>query len=123
MSYVDGFVFCVPAAKLPDYIKMAKKAGKIWMEYGALQYFECQGDDLESPGLLSFNKIAKPKEGEVVLFSFIVFKNRKHRDQVNKKVMADPRLHLLCNPENSPFDPKRMAYGGFKAVVEHATKS
>ena len=123
MSYIDGFLLSVTTAKLPEYIKIAKKAGKIWLEHGALQYMECQGDDLEIPGMLSFNKVAKPKEGEVVILSFIVYKNRKHRDQVNKKVMADPRLMAMCDPTNTPFDVKRMAMGGFKAIVEYMAKS
>ncbi|QDU30827.1 hypothetical protein ETAA8_59760 [Anatilimnocola aggregata] len=123
MSYVDGFLFCVPEAKLPDFVKIAKKACKIWLEHGALEYFECQGEDLEIPNMLSFNKVAKPKAGEVVLFSFIIYKSRKHRDQVNKKVMADPRIHEGMDPNNMPFDCKRMAYGGFKALVEAKAKS
>lgn len=123
MSYIDGFLLSVATARLPEYLKIAKQAGKVWLEHGALQYMECQGDDLEIPEMLSFNKVAKPKEGEVVIFSFIVYKNRKHRDQVNKKVMADPRLAAMCDPGNMPFDVKRMAYGGFKAVVEYMAKS
>lgn len=123
MSYIDGFLLSAPVARLPEYLKIAKKAGKIWLEHGALQYMECQGDDLEIEGMLSFNKVAKPKAGEVVIFSFIVYQNRKHRDQVNKKVMADPRLMAMCDPGNMPFDVKRMAYGGFKAIVEYAAKS
>lgn len=123
MSYVDGFLLCVPEAKLKDYIKIAKKAGKIWQEHGALGYYECQGDDLEKPDVLSFNKVAKPKPGEVVIFSFIIYSSRKHRDAVNKKVMADPRLMEACDPNNMPFDCKKMAYGGFKAIVENQLKS
>ncbi|WP_254509824.1 DUF1428 domain-containing protein [Anatilimnocola floriformis] len=119
MSYVDGFLLCVPEARLPEYVKIAKKAGKIWMEHGALGYYECQGDDLEIEGLQSFNKVAKPKAGEVVMFSFIIHKSRKHRDQVNKKVMADPRIMEGMDPNNMPFDMKRMAMGGFKALVEY----
>jgi uncharacterized protein YbaA (DUF1428 family) len=123
MSYVDGFLLPVPVQKLPEYVKIAKKAGKIWLEHGALQYMECQGDDLEVPGMLSFNKVAKPKDGETIMFSFILYKNRKHRDQVNEIVMADPRLLAMCDPNNTPFDCKRMAYGGFKAIVEYLAKS
>ncbi len=118
MSYVDGFLLSVPEARLKDYIKIARKASKIWKEHGALGYYECQGDDLDKPGMLSFNKVAKPKAGEVVIFSFIIYKSRKHRDEVNEKVMADPRLAASCDPNNMPFDCKRMAYGGFKAIVE-----
>lgn len=122
MSYVDGFLLSVPVAKLKDYIKLAKKAGKVWLEHGALQFVECAGDDLEIKDMLSFNKVAKPKTGETVLFSFIVYKSRKHRDQVNKKVMADPRIAEGMDMNNMPFDPKRMAYGGFKAIVEFMAK-
>lgn len=121
MAYIDGFLLPAPIDKLPEYVKMSKQAGKIWLEHGALQYFECVGDDLEIDGMLSFNKVVKPKEGETVIFSFIVFKSRKHRDQVNKKVMSDPRLK--CDPNNMPFDCKKMAYGGFKTIVEMWAKS
>lgn len=123
MAYVDGFVMCVPEAKLSAYQKMAKKAGKIWMEYGALEYRECVGDDMEVKFGLPFPKLAKPKEGELVVFSFIVYKNRSHRDKVNAAVMKDPRLNELCDEKNMPFDPKRMAYGGFKSIVDYAAPS
>ena len=122
MSYVDGFLLCVPEARLPEYIKLAKKAGKIWIEHGAIGYYECQGDDLDIDGMLSFNKVAKPKAGEVVIFSFIIHKSRKSRDQVNKKVMADPRITEGLDMENMPFDMKRMAMGGFKTIVENQRK-
>lgn len=122
MSYVDGFLFSVPEAKLAEFTKMAKVAAKVWMKHGALYYAESVGDDLEIPNMLSFNKVAKPKAGELVLFSFIVYKSRKHRDQVNKKVMADPELMKGCDPNNMPFDCKRMAYGGFKTLVEVMAK-
>src|SRR5262249_25479354 len=118
MSYVDGFLLCVPTANLKEYTKMAQKGRKVWMEHGALGYFECQGDDLEIPNMLSFNKVAKPKEGEVVIFSFIIYKSKAHRNAVNKKVFADPRLSEGMDPKKMPFDMKRMAYGGFKAIVE-----
>jgi uncharacterized protein YbaA (DUF1428 family) len=120
--YVDGFVLSVPKKNLPAYKKMAAKAGKIWMEYGALEYVECVGDDLHIPKVFSFVDMAKPKAGETVCFSFIVFKSRAHRDAVNKKVMADPRLHCDENGEDAskkmPFDWKRMAYGGFQSIVD-----
>lgn len=122
MSYVDGFLLPIPTDRLPEYIKIAKQASKVWLEHGALQYMECQGDDLEIPQMLSFNKVSKTKPGETVVFAFIVYKNRKHRDQVNKKVMADPRLMEMCNPNNMPFEVKRMAMGGFKAIVEAMAK-
>jgi uncharacterized protein YbaA (DUF1428 family) len=116
--YVDGFVFPVPKKNLAAYKKMAAKAGKIWMEHGALEYVECVGEDLKIPKMFSFLDLAKPKAGETICFSFIVYKSRKHRDDVNKKVMADPRLNEACDGKKMPFDFKRMAYGGFEAVVD-----
>lgn len=119
MAYVDGFVLCVPEAKLDAYQTMAKKAGKIWREYGALEYRECVGDDMNVKFGLPFPKLAKPKPGELVVFSFIVYKNRAHRDKVNAQVMKDPRIAGMCDEKNMPFDPKRMAYGGFKSIVDY----
>lgn len=116
-KYVDGFVIPVPKKKLHLYRIMAKIGAKVWMKHGALQYFECIGDDLNSVlAGNTFPKIAKTKKGETVIFSFIVFKSRKHRDSVNAKVMKDP---IMNEPPTSvmPFDMKRMAYGGFKAFV------
>jgi uncharacterized protein YbaA (DUF1428 family) len=118
MSYVDGFVLPVPKKNMKAYRAMAAKAGKIWREYGALDYKECVGDDLQVKMGLPFPKLVKPKSGETVVFSFIVYKSRKHRDQVNKKVMKDPRLAAMCDPKSTPFDVKRMAYGGFETLVE-----
>lgn len=117
--YIDGFVFPIKKTNLAAYRKIAAKAGKIWKEHGAVEYIECAGDDLNIAEMATtFPKLAKTKAGETVMFSYIVYKSRRHRDSVNKKVMADPRLHAMCNPENSPFDFRRMAYGGFKAIVE-----
>lgn len=117
-KYVDGFVIPVPKKKLHLYLKMAKLGAKVWKKHGALEYFECVGDDL-NPGFagVSFPKLAKIKKGEVVIFSFIVFKSRKHRDSVNANVMKDP---IMNEPMNTtmPFDMKRMAYGGFKTIVD-----
>jgi uncharacterized protein YbaA (DUF1428 family) len=118
MSYVDGFVIPISKKKLPEYTKIAKMAGKIWMEHGAVAYFECAGDDLKSSFGIPFTKLANVKAGETVMFSYVVYKNKAHRDKVNKKVMADPRLAEMCDPENSPFDVKRMAYGGFKTIAQ-----
>ena len=116
--YVDGFVFPVRKSKIGAYRAMAAKAGRIWKEHGALEYVEAVGDDLRIKGMvMTFPKMAALKPGETVLFSFIVYKSRRHRDAVNKKVMADPRMAKMMN-RTMPFDPKRMAYGGFKAVVE-----
>ncbi len=120
MKYVDGFVIPVPTKNLAAYQKMAKAAGKIWMEHGALQYFECVGDDLQhkgGPAPASFTKTINCKRGETVVFSYIVYKSRAHRDKVNAKVMADPRLQKIA-PKEAPFDMKRMLYGGFKTLVE-----
>lgn len=117
-NYIDGFVIPVPKKKLAVYFRMAKKASKIWKEYGALDYKECVGDDLDVKMALSFPKGIKTKPGETVVFSYIVYKSKAQRDAVNKKIMKDPRLAEMCDPKNMPFDCKRMLYGGFKAVVE-----
>ena len=115
-KYVDGFLLAVPKKKLEAYRKIATKAGKIWMEYGALQYVECAADDVPSGKVTSFPKSVKLKPNEVVCFSFIVYKSRKHRDTVNAKVMKDPAM--TPPPEGAmPFDMKRMLYGGFKTLV------
>lgn len=119
MTYVDGFVIPVPENKVDAYLEMAREASVVWMEHGALQYKECVADDLSSEmGHGSFLTAAQAKEGETVVFSFIVYESRAHRDAVNAKVMADPRIKGMCDENNMPFDPSRMAYGGFKALVE-----
>jgi uncharacterized protein YbaA (DUF1428 family) len=118
MHYVDGFVLPVPKKNISAYLKMAKKAGRIWREHGALDYKECAGDDLNPKGMLPFPRTVKVKAGETVFFSYIVYKSRAHRDAVNKKVMKDPRIAKLCDPKKMPFDCKRMAYGGFKVMVD-----
>ncbi len=117
MSYVDGFVLPVPKKNLKAYFQMAKNAGKIWREHGALEYRECVGDDLKVKMGLPFPRLAKLKPGETVVFSWIVYKSRAHRDRVNAKVMKDPRMSGICDEKSMPFDVKRMAYGGFKVVV------
>ena len=117
MRYVDGYVLPVPKKNLQAYFRIAKKAGKIWREHGALEYRECAGDDLKVEGLLPFPRLAKVKNGETVVFSWIVFKSREHRNRVNAKVIKDPRLAAICDPKSTPFDVKRMAYGGFKMMV------
>jgi uncharacterized protein YbaA (DUF1428 family) len=117
MPYVDGYVLPVPKKNLQAYFRMAKKAGKIWREHGALEYRECAGDDLNIKDLLPFPRLAKVKNGETVVFSWIVFKSREHRNRVNAKVLKDPRLAAICDPKSTPFDVKRMAYGGFKVIV------
>ena len=117
MPYVDGFVVPIAKEDLPAYRRIAQKAGKVWREHGALEYRECAGDDLEIDGTLPFTKLAKLKPGETVVFAWIVYKSRAHRDRVNAKVMKDPRLAEM-SPTAVPFNPKRMAYGGFKVIVD-----
>lgn len=116
--YVDGFVLVVPKKKLPAYIALAKKASKIWMEYGALEYREAVGDDLNTKFGVPFPKLAKAKTGETVVFSWVVYKSKAQRDSVNKKIMKDPRMNEMCDPKNMPFDMKRMSMGGFEIKVE-----
>ena len=118
MKYVDGFVLAVPTTNLAAYRKMATAAGKVWRKHGALEYVEAVGDDLDVKFGMSFKELVKPKRGETIVFSWIVFKSRAHRDQVNKKVMADPRMNTMMEKGPMPFDVKRMAYGGFKFLVE-----
>jgi uncharacterized protein YbaA (DUF1428 family) len=114
--YVDGFVLPIAKKNLAAYRRMATKAGKIWREYGALLFCEGLGDDLNIKGMLSFRRLAKCKPGQTVMFSFIVYKSRAHRDRVNAKVMKDPRMGGMQGP--MPFDVKRMAYGGFRTIVD-----
>jgi uncharacterized protein YbaA (DUF1428 family) len=117
-NYVDGFVVPVPRKKIEAYRRMALKAGKIWREHGALEYRECIADDVKPGKRTSFPQSVKLKAGEVVWFSWIVYKSRKHRDRVNAKVMKDPRLASMMDPKAMPFDGKRMFYGGFKVMVD-----
>ncbi|MGJ7904192.1 DUF1428 domain-containing protein [Lysobacter sp. 1R34A] len=119
MSYVDGFVLAVPKKNLAAYRRLASKAGKIWMEYGALQYVESVADDVKPGKSTSFPQAVKLKPDEVVVFSWIVYKSRAQRDRINKKVMADPRLADMMDPKAVPFDSKRMIFGGFKYVVSY----
>ena len=116
--YVDGFVVPVPADKLADYQKMARKAAKVWREHGALEVRECAADDVKPGKRTSFPQSVKLKEGEVVVFSYIVYKSRRDRDRINKLVMADPRLAEMMDPKAMPFDGKRMFWGGFKTIIE-----
>ena len=117
MPYVDGFVLPVQKKNLKAYARLSKKAGKIFREHGALEYRECVGDDLNIKGFVTFPKIVKPKRGETVVFAWIVYKSRAHRDRVNAKVFKDPRLAEMAKGESMPFDCKRMSYGGFKVLV------
>jgi uncharacterized protein YbaA (DUF1428 family) len=116
MSYVDGFVVPVPKAQLKAYKALARKAGKIWKEHGALDYRECVADDVSVGKRTSFPRSVKLKEDEVVVFSYIVYASRRERDRINKAVMADPRLSLM-DPKTVPFDGRRMFWGGFKTIV------
>jgi uncharacterized protein YbaA (DUF1428 family) len=118
MAYVDGFLLAVPKKKMDTYLELARKAGKVWKEHGALEYRETVGDDLKVKMGMPFPKAARAKTGETVVFSWIVYKSKAHRDQVNKKVMKDPRLAKMMDPKSMPFDMKRMAYGGFKIRVD-----
>ena len=118
MAYVDGFVLPVPEKNLDSYRQMARKAGKIWREHGALEYRECVGDDLDVKMAMPFTKGIKLKPGETVVFAWIVYKSRAHRDRVNAKVMKDPRLGGSMDPKAMPFDIRRMIYGGFKVLVD-----
>lgn len=113
--YVDGFVMPVPLDKITEYRKLARTAARIWREHGALDYRECVGEDLKNEWGVAFPQLAGAGEGETVVFSWITYKSRKHRDKVNAKAIADPRLK--CNASAMPFDCKRMAYGGFKTLV------
>jgi uncharacterized protein YbaA (DUF1428 family) len=116
MAYVDGFVLPIPKKNVAAYRRIAAKAGKIWREHGALDYKECVGDDLNIKMGVPFGKLAKLKPSETVVFAYILYKSRAHRDRVNAKVMKDPRLTM--GPEGMPFDVKRMTYGGFKVLVD-----
>lgn len=116
-KYVDGFVMPIAKSKLAQYKKMATLARKVWMANGALDYRECIGEDLTPPFGLPFPKMAKAKSGDTVVFAYIVYKSRAHRDAVNKKVMKDPRLLAMCDPKDMPFDMKKMGYGGFTSLV------
>lgn len=116
-NYVDGYLLPVPKKQLAAYRRLAAKAAKIWREHGALEVRECVGDDLAVTCGTPFPKILKLKPDETAVFSWIVFKSRTHRDRVNAKVLKDPRLAGMCDPENPPFDFKRMGYGGFKVLV------
>ena len=122
-GYVDGYVLPLPTKNLALYKKMAAEAGKIWMKHGALRYVECASDDLKSAekwGGVSFSKLAKSGRNDKVVFAFVVYKSRAHRDKVNAKVMKDP---IMTDPKNKdkpmPFDMKRMAYGGFSTIVDY----
>ena len=116
MSYVDGFVLAVPKQNMDAYKAMAQTAGAVWKEYGALAYVECWGDDVPFGELTSFPRAVQARDDEVVVFSWIVYESREKRDEINARVMADPRVK--CEPADMPFDGKRMIYGGFKSFID-----
>ncbi len=118
MRYVDGFVIPVPRKNVPAYRRMAAKAGRLWREHGALEYRECVGDDLKVKIGMPFPRMVKLKSGQTVVFSWILYKSRAHRDRVNAKVMKDPRIKAMFDEKSMPFDVKRMAYGGFTVMID-----
>ena len=117
-KYVDGFVLPVPKAKIKHYLKLAKLASKVWLEHGAVDFVECVADAVKPGKVTSFPQSVKLKRGETVIFAWIVYRSRAHRDRVNEKVMADPRLADMMDPAASPFDTARMFWGGFEVIVD-----
>jgi uncharacterized protein YbaA (DUF1428 family) len=117
MAYVDGFLLAVPKKNRDKYLKMARLGRTVWKDHGALDYVEARADDVKPGKWTSFPQAVKLKKGEEVWFSYIVYRNRAHRDRVMKKVMSDPRLKKYMDPKAMPFDGKRMIWGGFKAEV------
>lgn len=115
MSYVDGFVLAVPKQNMDAYKALATEAGQVWKEHGALAYVECWGDDVPYGELTSFPRAVQARDDEVVVFSWIVYESREKRDEINARVMADPRMQ--CSPADAPFDAKRMIYGGFRSFI------
>lgn len=118
MAYVDGFVIPVPKKNVPAYLRIARKAGKVWRDHGALEYREAVGEDLETKIGPGFPRGIKANKGETVVFSWIVYRSRAHRDRVNAKVMKDPRLAAMMDDDAMPFDVRRMIYGGFTVRVD-----
>ncbi len=117
MAYADGFVIPIPKKNIAAYSKMARLGRKVWLEHGALEYYECVGDDLAVPApFTGFPKLCKLKKDETVIFAWIVYKSKAHRDRVNAKVMKDPRMQM--SPKSMPFDHRRMSMGGFKVIVK-----
>lgn len=118
MNYVDGYVIPVPKKKIKEYMALAKKASKVWIDHGALEYRECGGDDFDTKCGVSFDEQFKLKATETLVLAWIVYKSKAHRDSVNAKVMKDPRITSMIDPKDMPFDFKRMCFGGFKIMVE-----
>ena len=117
-TYVDGYVLPVPKDRIEDYRRLAERAATVWKEHGALEYRECAGEDLDVKDLMPFPRMLELQPGETVVFAWIVFNSRQHRDEVNAKVMKDPRLAETMDQKKMPFDMKRMVYGGFEVIVE-----
>ena len=117
-KYVDGFLIPIAKDKVDEYKELAQKAGEIWKEHGALEYRECVGDDLEVEDMLSFKSSANTSDNETVIFAWIVYESKEERDRINAAVMADPRIKEAMEIHGSLFDFKKMAYGGFKALVD-----
>jgi len=118
-GYVDGFLLPVPRKHLAAYRRLARTAARVWKDHGALEVRECAGEDLTPKGMLPFPRVAKTRPGETVVFSWIAYRSRAHRDKVNAKVMKDPRILKMMTSTKLPFDGKRMAYGGFDVIVAH----
>jgi uncharacterized protein YbaA (DUF1428 family) len=118
MAYVDGFIVPVPKKKLGEYKRLARTAGKVWRDHGALEFRECVADDVKVGKRTSFPRSVKLKSGETVIFSWIVYKSRAHRDRVNAAVMKDKRMAKMMQPGAVPFDGKRMIFGGFKVILD-----
>lgn len=118
MSYVDGFVLPLHTSKLDQYKAIATKAKEVWLRHGALEYREAVGDDLNIEGMTPFTSSVRTEPGETIVFAWILYMDRAHRDEVNKKVMADPEIAAMCGPDTVPFDVARMLYGGFRVIVE-----
>ena len=118
MAYVDGFLLAVPRKNLAEYRRIARAAGKIWMEYGALDYRECVGDDVKGKAAAPFAKSVRLKPGEAVVFSWVVYRSKGQRDRVNKEIMKDERIAKMMDATKPVFDVKRMAYGGFRSIVD-----
>ena len=116
--YIDGFVIPVAKDRIDDYRRTAEKAAAVWKEHGALDYWECVGDDLDVKDMVSFRQLTQAGPDDTVIFAWVVFESREHRDRANEKIMADPRLHAMGGEVNAIFDCKRMAYGGFKSLVQ-----
>jgi len=122
MAYIDGFLIPIQKKNLAKYRRIASKAAKIWRKYGALEVRECWGDDLKPQGMdVTFPRLAKLKAGETVVFSWIVYRSRAHRDRVNAKIIKDPEVAKMMSGDDMPFDMKRMSYGGFKVIVDEAS--